>query len=327
VSILPNNDSFVFIIGSPRSGTTILGEILDKHNEISQWYEPYFVWDRSFRNCPDDERTAEEATPRIVKQVCKDFLRYKKMTGSKIIVDKSPRNSLKIPFIMKIFPQARFIHILRDGRDVTLSINKKWRFLKGITDDSKTSKISYYRTAFEITLEWLNKQPFYVDKMRAFWFETHGHMVDKSKHLNKMRWNGNVGWGPRFKGWQDVFSQSSLLQFNAHQWLKCIERIQKNWDEIAVEKKMEIRYEELISYGGKIITEILKFLDMKPHENFYSSIPKLKKYNSNKWRTEFTGDQLNEINPILLPKLTELGYEDIYRQNSAPDPVFSNKYI
>jgi hypothetical protein len=43
------NGSFVFIVGSPRSGTTIFGELLDKHPQLSQWYEPYFVWDRFFR--------------------------------------------------------------------------------------------------------------------------------------------------------------------------------------------------------------------------------------------------------------------------------------
>ena len=56
-------DAFVFIVGSPRSGTTILGELLDRHQHISQWYEPYFVWDHFFRTAPDDERTEAEATP------------------------------------------------------------------------------------------------------------------------------------------------------------------------------------------------------------------------------------------------------------------------
>ena len=41
-------------------------------------------------------------------------------------MDKSPRNSLKIPFVRKIFPEAKFIHIVRDGRDTSLSINKEW---------------------------------------------------------------------------------------------------------------------------------------------------------------------------------------------------------
>ncbi|MBW2742316.1 MAG: sulfotransferase, partial [Deltaproteobacteria bacterium] len=120
------NSCFVFIVGSPRSGTTLMGEILDKHSEISQWYEPYFVWDKYFRNAPHDERTKDNATHKVCQKIYKDFLRYKKKRKCAIVVDKSPRNSLKIPFIQKVFPHAHFIHILRDGREVTLSIHKEW---------------------------------------------------------------------------------------------------------------------------------------------------------------------------------------------------------
>ena len=70
--------SFVFIVGSPRSGTTIFDELLDKHPQLSQWYEPYFVWDRHFRRAPHDERTAEDAPARVKKQISRDFNRYRK---------------------------------------------------------------------------------------------------------------------------------------------------------------------------------------------------------------------------------------------------------
>lgn len=310
---LANNNPFVFIIGSPRSGTTILGEILDKHNNISQWYEPYFVWDRYFRNFPHDERTAEEATPKVQKQIYTDFLRYKKKTESNIIVDKSPRNSLKILFIRKIFPQARFIHIVRDGRDVTLSIYKEWMRRKSIVNDSQNRTNYYnYKKALMVINEWLNRQPFIYDKINAFWFETHGHLFNKSRHLNQLRWNGEVGWGPRFEGWEKIFHTTSTLQFNANQWLKCIERIKKNWPEIPEENKLEIRYEDLLRFGDKVIINILDFLGLKTYEEFFVSIPKLKKNNFNKWKKEFSSKQASEIYDILSDKLIELGYEDNY---------------
>ena len=94
-----NSDAFVFIIGSPRSGTTILGEILDGHPEISQWYEPYFIWDKHFRTAKDDVRGTRDAVPAVRHQILASFRKYQRKTGSNIIVDKSPRNSLKIPFI------------------------------------------------------------------------------------------------------------------------------------------------------------------------------------------------------------------------------------
>ena len=304
-----DRNSFVFIIGSPRSGTTVLGETLDKHEKISQWYEPYFIWDRHFRKSPHDERTAQEASHKIRHQVYSDFLKFKEKSGNQIIIDKSPRNSLKIPFIRKIFPQARFIHILRDGRDATLSIHKEWLRRKNIVNDPQKPDHVDYKNAFIVVGKWLQRQPFIIDKIKALWFETHGHIINNNKHLNRLRWNGKSGWGPRFKGWETCFYETSLLQFNALQWLKCIESIHKSWSKIPDERKFEIRYEDFISKGNQIITLILNFLKLDAKKDFWESIPKLKSDNFNKWKNEFSKDQLAEIHPILTPMLIKLGYE------------------
>ena len=157
---------------------------------------------------------------------------------------------------------------------------------------------------------WLARQPFIRDKIRALWFETHGHLLDKSKHLNRLRWNGDVGWGPRFKGWKEVLQQSTILQFNAYQWLRCVDRVQKSWDRVPKQNRLEIRYELFITEPEKTLTNVLEFLDTEAYEEFFRHLPKLKKDNFDKWKREFTKDQLNEIHPILTSKLLELGYEN-----------------
>ena len=303
------DNSFVFIVGSPRSGTTVLGEILDKHRDISQWYEPYFVWDRYFRNLPDDERVAEEATAKIVKQISSDFINYRKKTGSRIVVDKSPRNSLKISFIRKIFPEARFIHIIRDGRDVTLSIQKEWLRRRNIVQGGSNKRGFNYKKAFEVINDWLGRQKYIQYKIRALWFETRGHVFNRARHLNRIRWHGDVGWGPRFKEWPLYYKNNSVLQFNAYQWLRCVENISKSWPQVPIDKKMEIKYEDLVTRGDTIIKQVLEFLEVARDENFFSRIPKLKKGNFNKWKNEFSTEQVMEIQPILSPMLIRLGYE------------------
>lgn len=302
----PGN-AFVFIVGSPRSGTSILGEILDRHDLISQWFEPYFVWDHYFRNHPDDGRSDREATPRVVNQIRNDFFRYLKKSQSTLVVDKSPRNSLKIPFIRKIFPEARFIHILRDGRDVTLSIHKEWLRRKQIVNDPSQRNRFKYAKALQVW-RWLDMQPMLQDKLRAIWFETNGHFIDRSKHLNFTRWNGAVGWGPRFKNWERVFDENSNLEFNAYQWLKCVESIRDSWDVIPQEKRLDIRYEEMIGRGSQTITKIINFLGLEATDRFLSSLPVLKKGNYNKWQQEFSKNQIDDISSILNPMLNKLGY-------------------
>ena len=307
------NGKFVFIVGSPRSGTTIFGEMLDRHPRLSQWYEPYFVWDRYFRLKPHDERTAGDATVRVKNQIFKDFDRYRKHKKCSALIDKSPRNSLKIPFILQIFPQARFIHLLRDGRDVTLSIHKEWQRRRSIVQDpDQRGRFNYFR-ALKVLNRFLTRQTFMQDRWRAFWFETHGHLVNKTRQLNRLRWEGHIGWGPRFKNWQEVYARTSLLQFNAHQWKACVNHIQRDWDRIPHQNRMTIRYEDLISSPEIKTNEILDFIGVPTSREYIASLPELKAGNFNKWRTEFTRDQLNQIEPVLTPQLLELGYVESER--------------
>jgi hypothetical protein len=308
MGIPANNDTFVFIVGSPRSGTTILGEILDKHPQVSQWYEPYFVWDHFFRLAADDERTAADATAKVREQIIRDFSRYRKKKGTAVLVDKSPRNSLKIPFILTIFPDARFIHLLRDGRDVTLSIHKEWLRRRSITQNPDNQGRFNYAAAAKILRNFLVRQPFLQDKIRALWFETHGHIFNKAKHLNRLRWKGDIGWGPRFKSWADVYTRTSLLQFNAYQWRNCLKSIQCSWKLISVDHRLTIRYEDLIINPESKIGEIINFMGLTASTDFLSSLPRLEADNYNKWKTEFTKNQLKEIHSILTPELIDQSY-------------------
>jgi len=302
------NGSYVFIVGSPRSGTTIFGELLDKHPQLSQWYEPYFVWDRFFRLAPHDERSAKDATTRVKEQIFRDFERYKKNKKCVVLIDKSPRNSLKIPFILKIFPRARFVHLLRDGRDVTLSIHKEWHNRRSIVNDPEQKGQFNYFKALSVLENFLERQTFLHGKLRALWFETHGHFLNKSKQLNRIRWEGKIGWGPRFKNWQEVYAKNSLLQFNAHQWSACVKCIQQDWNLIQQQNRLTLRYEELITNPVMKLTEILDFIGVKSSKEFIKSLPELKASNYNKWKNEFSPGQLKDIHSILTPQLLTLGY-------------------
>jgi hypothetical protein len=303
-----NNGSFVFIVGSPRSGTTIFGELLDDHRQLSQWYEPYFVWDHFFRMAPHDERSADDANQRVKKQIFRDFDRYRRNKRCETLIDKSPRNSLKIPFILEIFPDAKFIHLLRDGRDVTLSISKEWQRRRNIVNDPGQDGQYNYFGAMAVLKKFLSRQPFMQDKLRALWFETHGHFWNKTMQLNRLRWNGDIGWGPRFKNWQQVYAQASLLQFNAHQWRACVESIQRDWDLIDSQHRIILRYEDLISKPEVKITEILTFIGVDSSKEFIETLPELKADNYDKWKHEFSKSQLKEISPVLTPQLLRLGY-------------------
>ena len=126
--------NIALIIGCARSGTSILGELIASHPEVKYIFEAHDVWEMAGMGVYDSHRlTAEHATPEVRERIRKWF--RKRQSPANIVVEKTPRNILRVPFIQTVFPEARIIHIIRDGRDVSCSLmpgigGDEWRHLK-----------------------------------------------------------------------------------------------------------------------------------------------------------------------------------------------------
>ncbi len=294
-----------FIVGSPRSGTTLLGDMLDLHPEIARWYEPYFVLDRYFRAAPNDVLTAAEVNPAVRKFIRKQFAAYGRKRRRRIVVDKSPRNSLKIPFLYKIFPQARFIHIYRDGRDATLSIHREWTKRDGIIGEKKRPF-----DAFRVIWQFMNRQPLLRHKLMALNFEAGGvsGRLRNEPYLHRLRWNRQVGWGPRFADWQAQIDKMPTLVFNAHQWRACTTSVLTEFQKLPADQTFSIRYEDLIQNPEQVLGQVLDFLTTTLAPGYLVQLPTLKTSNFGKWEKAFSAQEKSQIGPILNPLLQELGY-------------------
>jgi hypothetical protein len=141
---------FPFIVGSPRSGTTLLRAMFDSHSELAIPPESYFIVslyrqlgdrqpldrDAFLTELEPHERfrlwgvTGDEvaaAFDRDSPVTFADAIRsvyqlYAQRHGKSRYGDKTPQYSINVPLLAELFPEARFIHIIRDGRDVTLSL-------------------------------------------------------------------------------------------------------------------------------------------------------------------------------------------------------------
>lgn len=125
-SLFPSLRQPLFLIGAPRSGTTFLGKCLSSLPEISYHFEP-IVTKAAARYVYEGIWTRSQAKW-FYKNVYQWLLRIH-FDGDLRFVEKTPRNCLIIPFLAEAFPDAQFIHIIRDGRDVALSLSKKPWFL------------------------------------------------------------------------------------------------------------------------------------------------------------------------------------------------------
>lgn len=133
----------VFVIGCGRSGTTALSNWLDSHPNIANLSEANDLWDPlgypwgsspNGRKSPPVWIDPEAYTARwwadnqdrgeAIRAV---FGAYQTIRHAQVFVNKTPMNSYRLPYLLDLFPNSRFIHIIRDGRAVAYSYAQKQR--------------------------------------------------------------------------------------------------------------------------------------------------------------------------------------------------------
>ncbi|HSE39379.1 MAG TPA: sulfotransferase [Acidobacteriota bacterium] len=113
--------NITFIVGCARSGTSILGELIASHPAVKYIFEAHSIWELGGMGEDGSHRlTAEHVSPAIKAEIESWFRDQAQDTH--MLVEKNPRNILRIPYIREIFPEAKLIHIIRDGRDVACSM-------------------------------------------------------------------------------------------------------------------------------------------------------------------------------------------------------------
>ena len=120
--VAPNLRQPIFLVGAPRSGTTFVGASLSVLPQLSYHFEPVVI--RAAARYVYDQQWSFRKARRFYRRVYSWLMRLH-LDGDLILAEKTPRNSLVMGFLYQAFPDARFIHIIRDGRDAALSLAKQ----------------------------------------------------------------------------------------------------------------------------------------------------------------------------------------------------------
>ena len=140
-----------FIVGMGRSGTTLLRMMLDAHSTLAIPPETYFfrgaessfekrgaeglveemiqspAWPDFGLSASDFEQRVAQRRPAAAAEVLRDFYElYAERQDKHRWGDKTPLYVMHMVEIQRQIPEAHFIHIVRDGRDVALSIMPLW---------------------------------------------------------------------------------------------------------------------------------------------------------------------------------------------------------
>ena len=122
----------IFILGMPRSGTTLVEQIISSHKEVygagelNTLMRLYYPILENILSNEKDKNILSEENLILIRERYLDSLSQLNTTAS-IITDKTPANFQFIGFIFSIFPDAKIIHLKRDPRAICWSIYKsKW---------------------------------------------------------------------------------------------------------------------------------------------------------------------------------------------------------
>lgn len=212
----------VVVLGAARSGTKILRDALSVATGVPAVpYDVGYVWRHGNEGAPDDCQVPAEVTPRTRRLVRAFLARYADHEGR--VIEKTVGNTLRIPYVAELVPDAMFVHVVRHGADVAESARREWQ---------RPAEWDYLaRKARHFPLRLL---PGYGRKF--VWGNTIGRRRQGGTHVPT--------WGPRYPGIDEDLERDGLLAVTARQWRSCVEAARRDlW---AVDCRADIRYEDLV---------------------------------------------------------------------------------
>jgi hypothetical protein len=268
-------DRPIFIIGAPRSGTSLLFRIIATSPQTSHWPgEAHEIWERdhhpALHGWESSALTAEDADAKSAARIRRSF--YLVAGRDKRLVDKTPRNSLRVSFVDRLFPEARYIFLQRDGRDNVNSLITAWR----------TPRYRTYRLP----------EP---------------HAIPGVPDPNWWKFVLYPGWREDIRG--------PLETVGAKQWVHSNEAALRDLATIPQGRWTIVRYEDLIARPEDEVARLARFLDLDVDERLREEAGRLTATPINivtapapeKWKRE-NPTEIETILPLISPTMERLGY-------------------
>jgi len=229
----------IIIIGAPRSGTNMLRDILTSFEGVATWPcdEINYIWRHGNVRYPSDEIPVGNSTLAIRNYIQQRFSQIQKKYNARYIVEKTCANSLRVPFVDAVVPNAKYIFIYRDGIDATGSAKERW-------------------TA-ELDIPYILEKVKFVPKMdlpyyglRYLWARIY-RLFSSEKRL--------AFWGPALDQMQSLLQKYTLNEVCALQWQRCVDKADKAFSKMSSDKVIRVCYEDFVRSPKDELSKILKF--------------------------------------------------------------------
>ncbi len=280
----------IIIIGAPRSGTNMLRDLLTAIPGFGTWPcdEINAIWRHGNTRHPSDVLDDSLATPRVTAFIRGRFDSLARKQDLDVVVEKTCANSLRVPFVDRALPEARYVFIVRDGYDAAVSACKRWhaeveiRYLAQKARWVPPSDLPLYGMRF----------------IRNRWHK----LTSGEKRL--------AFWGPALDDMQNLLAQHPVDEVCAMQWRECVESSLDAFEHIAPDRVHRIRYEDIVDDRAAALEALSAFAgipvpDLAGHPAFAGISPR----SVGKGRTDLGPNGIERLRPLVAPTMERLGYE------------------
>ena len=283
------------IVGAPRSGTNMLRDVLTSLDGFATWPcdEINLMWKHGNLNIPHDELTPEHARPEVVKYLRKQFLKIGRKYGAHTVVEKTCATSLRVGFASRVFPDAKFIFIRRDGVDAAPSAMKRWN---APFDAKYTLRKVRWVPRRDLPRHFADFALKKVAQRRA------GEAGRDDADLKVSTW-----WGPRPADFRDIQRAHSLDEVSTMQWKRCVDRTLEDLHGLPAEQVLEVVYENFVQDPAPELMRILDFLG-HPEAMRDEAVTGVSARSVGKGRNELGPDTAARLDEIAGSTLEKLGY-------------------
>lgn len=284
----------VLVVGGTRSGTSMLCKILASAPGMCLWYEPNIIWRIGTAYRRDDSATEADAKPWVRRRIRRLFLEHQRRHNGARIVEKTPQNVVRIPFCNAVFPEAKFVHIYRDGRANLRSQVEKFETFRAYNLARPNARRTIFRRLSSVPFwEW----PAYAPRaVEGLWRSNVAH-------------TGGRWWGLRYPGWRADRGRLSTPEIAARQWVESVRRATADLGALPADRVLTIRYEDLTREPVPHFRRIVEFCGIDADEEFFERVGATVHSDSiERWRHELDPEALELAMPIMGDLLEELGY-------------------
>ena len=280
----------VILIGAARSGTKFLRDVIGRSAEFATVpYDVNYVWRMADPRAGHDALDPAQLSARHAERI-RATLRSLAGLGagdSRRLLEKTVSNTLRVPYVDAVFPDALFIHLVRDGHAVTESSLRMWQ--------APPDRQGLARKLRDLPLSNIG----YVA-----WFA-----VNYAKGLLKGRTGGEV-WGPRYPGILDDLTRMPLIEVVARQWAMSVQHADAALSDIPAERVLTVRYEDLMSDATQL-PRLCAFLGIEDPLVVQTEFDtKADTRNLEKWRESLSESDIASIRKIAADELRRHGYLD-----------------